>query len=82
MDFQGAQSQKEGQGEQKKKNRRSESARWGPLLGLLGSPGPPGPGLAPPGFPLKEGQEDWGKGKELGHPPSCFKVPWASWPSF
>ena len=31
----------------------------------------------------KEGQEDQGEIKELGgHPPSCFRVPWSSWPSF
>ena len=29
-----------------------------------------------------EGQEDQGLVKELGCPPICFKVPWASWPSF
>ena len=36
-----------------------------------------------PGKSQNEGQEDQGEVKELGGTsPSCFEVPWPSWPSF
>ena len=35
-----------------------------------------------PGKSQKEGQEDQGTLKQLGRRPSCFTLPWSSWPSF
>ena len=68
-----------------------------PIINLEGGglcpPHPPGDGasgaiagalgLFYPRKSQKEGQKDQGEVKELGRTsPSCFKVPWSSWPSF